>query len=209
MAVAAQSYALVSLAELKTILNISSLEGVDDELQTMINYISKQAAVDIAKRVLVKTDLTEVYDGHGKEELLLNNWPILDSTDDAEISDPVMTLDSDGDDDWETAASHGLELKWTLTKEPGILYLKYRNNFPRGKRNIKIVYTAGYLSTAVVPEDLKLAAAEAIALMKKKFDHNLHGLQSVSALGENTTFRLDEWPKSALLVFKNYGRVLI
>ena len=204
MAVA--SYALITDAELTVLSpNIGSGEA---QHEALINYVSRGIAV-FSHRDLINTQHTEIRDGDGEIEMLLNNWPILDSTDDSEISDPALYIDDDGDDVWQAASSYSLTLKWNLTKDKGILYFKYNSTFPRGRRNIKVVYNAGYLNTAAVPGHMKLACADIVSVVKKKYDDNLHGTKSISILSETTTYDYDQWPPGALAVFQRDARIIV
>jgi len=204
MAVTIQSHALITLAEYVAIAADPNADS--DRTTTIINYISKSIA-KYCNRDLISTEHTEYYDGHNEEFLHLNNWPILDSDD--SVSDPVVTIDANYDGTFQATSTFGMTVQWESTKTMGALYLKYRERWPRGTRNIKVVYTAGYANTAAVPENLKNACAEIVAVSKKKFEHNMHGVQSISTMSDTTTFRLDEWPATARQIIDAEKRIIV
>jgi hypothetical protein len=122
----------------------------DDQLDRLIAIASELVKSCCGGRTLESTAHTEYRNGHGDTEILLDEIPIssLDSVtvieiDGTEVDLPVANFDYD--------------------PETGELWFKENAScdyllFPHGRRNIKIVYTAGYESEAI-PEVIQEATA--------------------------------------------------
>lgn len=201
------SYALVSAVEAQDYINLSGKTAVDLTIE-LINYCS-DAVRKYCGRDFIKTEHTELIDGRGRNSIYLKHWPILDSTDDGTISDPAVYLDYNRDDTWEAISTYNMTAKWTMTKTHGEIYLNEANLFPLGKKNIKVIYTAGYLNAAAVPGSLKLAVMKLMAWYKAETEKNKHGVRSITISGESVGYDFTTWPKDVIRVLESERRVII
>lgn len=203
MAVTLASNVLVSEAEIMVYFDVAAS---NDLLKTLINAASAKIAIFCARDFL-STVHTEYRNGYAENEMYLNHWPILDSTDgtvQSPITSPVVYFDDDNDGVWAAASTYGMTLAWD--KPAGSVYFLGGQCFHAGRRNVKIVYTAGYLTVAVVPADLKAACLKLASLAKKQIDTQAIGMNSVSAFGETTTFSFDKMPVDVLETLNSYRR---
>jgi hypothetical protein len=203
MAVSLASNALVSEAEIMVYFSVTAS---NDLLKTMINAASSKMAT-FCGRDFIKTDHTEYRNGYAENEMYLNHWPILDATDGtilAPITSPVVYFDDDNDGVWQAASTYGMTLAWD--KPTGLIYFLGGQCFHAGRRNVKIVYPAGYLTVEAVPANLKDACLKLAALAKKQIDTQSIGMNSVSAFGETTNFSFDKIPDDVLAVLNSYRR---
>ena len=198
------AYALIDFTEYKAIANDANAD--ENRTTAIINGVSESIA-GYCNRDFIATEHTEIIDGNGRDELRLRHRPILDSDD--SVSDPVLSIDDNLDGTWSAASTYNYTLMWTGRKPEGIVYFKYGYQFPRGKRNLKMVYTAGYANRAAVPVDLKEAVVEIVAAFKHKMEQQLHGVQTVNTMTETTSYKLDEWPAGARETIDRYRRISV
>lgn len=97
---------------------------------------------------------TEYYSGNGTATLTLNHAPII-SLDSIELIGPTYSEIMYTLANFLVIYEQGI-LKWRIGQDRS--FLPISSNFPRGIKNIKVVYTAGYA-------DLPVDMAEAIILM--------------------------------------------
>ncbi len=149
MSKAIYSYALASLAAVKDALGITSSD--DDNLLTrQINAVTDYIESYCGRRFKDTTYTDEYYDGDGETDLILKQFPI---TDTAEISITFVS------DDVETAVDND-DLEFY--NDEGMIYYP---RWPRGRKNIKITYSAGY---ATIPADLAQACIELVATIHNR-----------------------------------------
>ena len=135
--------ALTSLARVKEWLGKTGSE--DDAILT--NLISGQSAriqAYLHRYVIQQTITGEIHHGHGREKLVLDEWPV----------SAVSEVREDGDAI--DAATYELDTA------KGILYARQNGNasvWSKGSRNYAVDYTAGYATT---PDDLVDAATKQV-----------------------------------------------
>lgn len=141
---AIHSYALTTLNNLKTYLNISG-SAKDALLELLINAMTDHIESYCNNRRFADTTYTQVeYDGTGTKTLILDQYPITTTTTFVleENSEP------DNEDDWETLASRRY---WTddegMVRTYDILFLKSPYKY-------RVTYSAGYTT---IPSDLEMA----------------------------------------------------
>lgn len=132
--------ALTTVANVKQYLGISG--SSEDALLSRLVDWATDLIHSYCGRIFPEAGYDEYYDGDGTDGLLANQYPI--ST--------VTTLEVNG---LQKDAS-----AYTLYEQLGLLRLK-SGVFPRGKKNIRLQYTAGY---ATIPNDLEQAAIELVAM---------------------------------------------
>ncbi|MBA4406974.1 hypothetical protein C0389_06845 [bacterium] len=127
--------------------NKQTLQGFNGLLlEECINSASNQIE-NYCHRKFVSAVYTEYYDGTSTIYLKLDNYPVTTLTS-VEIWDYATQAVL------QTLTNHQ---DYELMEDEGMIYQS--SGFARGKKNYKIVYTAGY-STATMPEDLKNACKE-------------------------------------------------
>lgn len=164
--------ALTTLAMMKTYLGI----GVSDTSQdTLIEYfinVTSDAIERYTQRKLKQVSITEYQDGRNQDRLLLKEWPA--SKPSAVYSDSNWTFDSTTLID---SASYDVTNETDLVLNSGV--------FPKGKRNIKVVYTAGYSTIPSALEHACILFTENIYMARSD---RRNGVNSKSKSGENVTF---------------------
>ncbi|MEE9584612.1 MAG: head-tail connector protein [Candidatus Brocadiales bacterium] len=131
-------------------------------------------------RTFTEGTYDEYYDGDGTEGILTNQYPISTVT--------LLEVDS-----IEKDAS-----AYTLYGQLGLLKLN-SGTFSRGKKNVRLQYTAGYAS---VPNDLEQAAIELVAM--KYYDRGRNRLGISSKAGVSYISHLPDEIKVVLDLYKRY-----
>ena len=197
---------LLSEDEVKAYLKIDTdWEKASDLIQRLMNFVS-DAIEQYCGRNFINQTFSDIIDGEGGASFYVRCWPILDSTDDASISNPVVSFDFTGNQTWVTAASQGLTTRWD--RRTGEIYFDLGGRFPLGRKNIKVDWTAGYLKEANIPGSIKLAALDILGMIKQKIDMGAFAIQSISVGQETTSFNFGEWPTSAKDALNKY-RVIV
>lgn len=202
--VTASTTALITLDEAKIFLSLALDYNKEDALiQDLINGVS-ESVVKYMGRDLISTAHTELRDGNGRNTMWLLNWPIIDST--VSGTDPVLYIDDDGDDTWDLASTtYSITLKWDKTT--GEVWLKDKDVFPKGRRNLKFVYTAGYSANTAIPADIKLAVKKLVGIYREEMSGGKLGVRSVSIANEATTYDFGTWPADIRAIFDRNRRI--
>ena len=146
MAVVLKANALITAEELDEILQITI--GDSDLSNTLINIGSDFIEKYCDRKFIKATYTREVYNGHGWNDLYLNNYPIVE---DSVIVESWDTFNN------EVSYEFVLNSDYLIYLEEGYIYK--RGPWVKGHQNYRITYQAGYVTTAV-PYDLKLACAK-------------------------------------------------
>jgi hypothetical protein len=144
--------ALVDYPTAKSYLGLSN-DTWQTVVEDLINSLSTHLEGLLNRVIKQKVGIVEYQDGSGKGYLVLRNTPVTG------IQEIVYT------EDGEVLASD----KYSFYDD-GMVVLKYNAVFPKGSRNLKITYTAGY---ATIPSDLKRVF---LFVLKEYFDHYLQGI---------------------------------
>jgi len=196
MPVVLSPYALTTLDTVKEHLGIPGATTTFDEvLKRLINAATDKIELFCDRQFKQRTGIIEYHDGFANDRLLLGQWPAskpdelwIDST--GEFTDPDKQLDSDEYELDLSAKGEGI----------GVVLTKCRM-FPRGTRNIKIVYDAGYTTIPSALEDACIWTVEFLYDMRS--DRRV-GVETKGKNQENTTFRgdLPEIVQTTLLAYK-------
>jgi len=165
---AIQSWALASLDDTKLFLKITDDE--DDEL--LIKLINQASGFmeSFTDRKLktrayssaLSTDRAECwYDGDNSKRLFLRQWPVTSVTSPITVSGSDITVA--GATDYYGSTGY---VNYTRRGE-----LFYDNGFDVGKQNVRVSYTAGYLTTDPEYFELSLLCMELLGVVWTQKDH--------------------------------------
>jgi len=187
----AEEFNLTTKEKVKLFLDITATT-YDTLLDTMCNQLTSWIENYCGGRRFMSTEYTEeLYDGDNFERFLrLKNYPVIAWT---KIEYNAGTTASPN---WTEYDASDYE-KYDTT---GILWF---DRVEKGKRNIRISYTAGY---AKIPYDLELLATKLVA---RTFEKRLSE-QKVSEGSPDLNITWDEFiKKEDKIVLGNYTRILI
>lgn len=173
---------LVAWAFIQSFLDIP--ETKYSQVETLIGWITRKAEV-ITRRELEQAERTVYLSGCGDKTLVLPHWPV--------VSISSITIDDTEVTDYTLEASMGL-----VYRTDGVL--------PKGDRNIKVVYTAGW-TESTTPDDVRFACIEAISWNLKRINDDSMGIKNQTTPdGVNVGYEL-VLPLSAQRVFESYRSV--
>lgn len=187
--------ALITTANLKTFLGISG-SSEDTILDSIVNAASKMIQ-SFCGKALVQATYTEYYDGSGVEELILKNYPIAS----------VTSLNIDGSRTFGSSTDINVADNVIIDANSGIITLWHNYSvFPKGLRNVKVVYVAGYATNAI-PYDLQQACKQtAMMIYKRQYQDQKVGIASETIGDKTTTYELADIPKTAQAIIKRYQK---
>lgn len=159
--------ALTTLATLKIYLGIAVSDTTSDELLSLlINSVSSIAESYCDRSFNKQTGLTEQYDGSGNSWLYPKTLPIISVTSIHDDTDRNFTSSYLIDSADYVVYEHGVRLDGST--------------FNKGIKNVKIVYTAGYvlpnIASPNLPKDLEMAVLYYCAFLFK--NKNKQGIAS-------------------------------
>jgi hypothetical protein len=172
----------MSLTTLSTVKEYLGLTGTGED--SLLNRLMDWATDFIHSycgRIFPQGGYDEYIDGDGTETLLSHQFPILS----------VNSLEVDG------AVKDSAS--FVLYAPLGLLRLK-SGVFPRGKKNVRLQYTAGY---ATIPKDIEQASIELVAL--RYYDRGSARLGVTSSEGTSFVSQLPQEIRQVLDLYKRYG----
>lgn len=199
MAVTLSSFALTSLETAKEHLDIPvSVTTSDDVVKRFINAATFKIESYCDRFFKKRIGIVEYQDGLSQDRILLNQWPAekpselwIDAK--SEFTDTDKQLDSD---DYQLELSgKGEGIGVVLTGGCGRF-------FPKGTRNIKIVYDAGY---DVIPDELEDACLWTVEFLYNMREDRRVGTSVKGKNQENITY-LGALPEIVMLTLENYKR---
>lgn len=193
MIMALQANALLSIEEVFNYLR-SPVPDETDPLYTLVESLINRAS-DYCERYIsnpiINKEITDVLDGNGACKIMLNHFPI-QGIGSVLVAGVDVTADAD-------------------FYKHGVLFLKGDGVFPVGRKNIEVVYTAGYGEDKdTIPQDLKHAA-----LLMVHFWFKRDSLDYSTTFGEsdvitgNAAGEVIRFPYAAIRILNAYRRVLI
>jgi hypothetical protein len=181
---------------------IQSFLEVEDSEEGLITLLSCSASMEIENfthRVLCNRVIEEFHDGYNQNSIILKEYPVtLFSSLQIWHRQPVSQFIS------MTTDSFHYELNSTGQTE---VQLMAHFSFPRGERNIKATYTAGY-SPETIPEDLQMAVLETVSWLYKRHKSRQVGVDALID-ERNTSFRYvydKSLPKHVIQLLQPYRR---
>lgn len=190
--------ALVAVADARTVLKIVGA-GEDAVLADLINRASAFAA-KYCGRPLVSTARTEYYSGDGDRQLILNHRPVT----------AVASVHVDGLRDW--GADTAVDTTEDLIRDDAAGILELWNNggaFTKGRGNVRVVYTAGYVAGSTVPHDLQDAVLMIVQHHYKRiYQDGRIGLAAETLDDRTLTYSQDAIPPKAKEILNRYRDAL-
>lgn len=175
---------LTTLSKVKSYLGIASGDTSDDGLLTMLIASADAKARDVMNgREIESASYTIQLDGSGTDELCLPQYPI------------TAIAGVWQDDNLEFGDDAQLEPQEDFTHEPsaGILFM-LQGVWTKGRRNVKVQYTAGY---AVVPDDIEEATRMAVADSFTRAKQLASGQSQNELLAEDVGERSEQYQAEA------------
>ena len=186
-------YSLVTLVELKDFLAGEDNDypvdvDMEPSLETTINGVSRWMH-EYTGRQLKSREITRYHSGDGTTNLYVHSWP---------VSAIKVYVDQ------EFAFGAETEITPDLT-EGNLVY--YSGTYPSGTKNVKIVYTAGYVT---IPGDLKLACLHAYQVIDRVQKQGISGVGQVSIAGTNIQLHVEKLASPFVLdVLNRYRRAFL
>lgn len=184
---------IISLAELKTYLQQNTTDF--DTILGLIRTAADAFVRRFCDREFTQETYTQYYDGNGKDSLLLRHYPIISIT--------SIHLDPDRVFGADTQISASDIILSDENKELGYVELLGGEVFSAGKKNVKIVYVAGY---ATVPGDLKLATLGVGAREFMLQDKALNGQTNQNVGDRSINLSPEDLPRNVWMVLEAYKR---
>lgn len=175
-----------TLADVKSFMSITG--ATDDALLTSLIVAASGAMETVLNRTVAQSAYTDTVDGNGKAAMMLSNRPV--------ISVSAVTINGQP-----VPASSGYGVTG-YAQDDNVVFLR-NLVFTRGLRNVVIAYQAGW---ATVPDDIKQACIETVALKYKQKEYA--GYRSKSLAGETVVFDKSDFPDSVERILNNYRKVI-
>lgn len=186
--------ALVSLVQAKAQLKITA-SSEDSFIESLVNRESQKAA-SYCGRTFVQESFTEFYDGEGEDTIVVRNYPIASLT----------SLHDDVRRDFNSDTQISISDDVLVDNRAGIVRLwNNRSAFNKGKGNVRIAYTGGYVAGSNVPHDLQ----EAVLIMILHAYRRLYADQRIGLVSEtigdrNVTYSRSDIPAEAKVILDQY-----
>lgn len=121
-------------------------------VSSLVDIVSHRFNAETGRKLKAR-DYTELYDGNGKMELYLNNWPLASTT---------ITITINSNRDFTSTGDRVTSTDVMLSTESGRVRLD-GEYFDLGEHNVQVAYTAGYTTSDA--HDLTYAAKEFLQIL--------------------------------------------
>jgi hypothetical protein len=154
--------------------------------------------------------VTDILDGSGGDKQYVSEWPIKSVT---SVTVGNQTVPAAADSTQPGYIVEVANLVLTPYTVVGSVFNQGYGKFPRGRKNVQIVYQAGYDSQSVppgnaayngAPDDLGYAVTYLVAQEYKRRDWIDQKTKTLSQSGEVVTFRDWEWPPTIESIIQEY-----
>jgi len=212
MSISVDTYALVSVEEAKNYLlesPVTNLDTKEDLIIRLINGLSSTAETYMNRKILAR-DYTEDYDGTGTDTIQLKQYPINSIT--SVCVDEDRQFPSSKEIQLDDIIIYSEEGK--IRRSPSGLYvyiddetgkiIKY-SVFNRGKKNVRIIYNAGY---STVPYDIKHAVLEELVMHYENITKKKVGVTGISAAGEHVSVFLGDLLPTTKMILSSYRKLI-
>lgn len=181
--------ALTTLAAAKDFLEIPTADTSQDaKVERFINAASS-AIENYCSRKFKSQTFTEYHDGRQSNSILLQQYPATKPT--------VVAIDGT----WAFDSTSELNSNDYDVLENGWLTLR-SSVFPRGNRNIKVTYVAGY---STIPSDVSEACLMLVEYFYMHRNDRRSGVKSKSKNGENISY-METIPANITMLLSPYIR---
>lgn len=200
MAVNQPDSALITTATLKTHLDISHANE-DTQLAAIVAQVSAGVSEWCQRRFAETTYTDEEYDGPGGRALYLRAWPV----------SSVASFKLDTQRTWAASSALTEGTDWMVRNDEmgwgRVDRLPDGYRWPRGRRIIRVTYTAGY---STIPAAVQLAAMRWAAVIYQRSDLALDAVsaRSLPVGGGNVTVITPEMPKEVAQLLSPFVRRL-
>lgn len=190
---ALNSNALITLDYAKIHLGIPlATLSYDARIEAIVNSASAMIA-RYCRRVLISESYTEYFDGRGQNRLLLHEWP----------ASSVTAIYQDNDSVFPPSSAYDSGT-YFLEKQMEIVFID--RTLPRGYRNIKVEYTAGYGTAGSMPSDIEWACAELVSWFYNSTTNHRIGVLTQAKQGETISYE-QTLPDHIRLTLEPYVRL--
>lgn len=179
---------LVTVTEIKNYLNITG-SGLDTFLTTVSQEAQNILESWMNRSFEEQTDIEEDFSGDDSDIRVLKHRPV------TAVSEVLISIDNNSE-----ITSTG----YKFFEESGILQLK-ANIFPKGVKNCRVTYTAGY-TASTIPAAIKLAIKQLAALIYKESGQGEGrlGKRSINQPDGGTVSYIDKLPSQTLRMLSRY-----
>ena len=179
--------ALALRATASTFLGITDGDdaATDAETERLINVASEIIAKR-TKRILYTKTHTQYLDGSRTNRIILKQWPITGGPADG-ATKPEVSID--GKSEFSVTTAVDVDEYFV---DQDVMLVMVKGSFPKGTRNIKVIYEAGY-GTAVgadLPSDLENICLELVQYLNQKHHDRRLGIETKGKSGESVTYEL-------------------
>lgn len=134
---------LTTLAKAKRYLNIAPSTTTSDALlQDMITAMSHTVLNYVGRATFAVTTFSDVYDGNGKDWMLIRQWPVVEVLK-VEVPGRVLTTPADTTT-WPPSSGYSFDQADSAGGAQQRLTLWGGLFFPRGRSSTRVTYKAGY-----------------------------------------------------------------
>lgn len=205
--------AAVDLTTLAQVQALTKVDSADTALVTGLVTAISRAIVQFCGRIALNSvqSLTDQLDGSGSDKQFVSEWPIKTITS-VEVWGVAIPVSPDGIQAGYLSDTNAIIL--TPNTNIGAPLTRYTiGRFPRGRRNVKVVYTAGFDSVSMppgnaayngAPDDLGYAATFLVVQEYKRRDWVDQASKTLSQSGEVITFRSWQWPPFIESIIQEY-----
>lgn len=189
---ALSSTALLTLAEVQEHLEIydsAQLGYLEILTERVTAWIEKKTG----RRLKSRTYTNEITSGWGKSHLMMYEWPVMAVSGVDFILNVAPTS-------WESQS-----LTELLIDSYDLRTVRFRDRvFPKGTDNVRLTYTAGYVT---VPEDLKQLALELVTQKHRIKDRQMAGVTAATFQGQTVSYFTGNMLRETEFIFDAYRRL--
>ena len=179
------------MSDLLILDDVKKVLDFDKDSESLIKLLIKAVSDGAEKycdRKFIQAEYEENHDGDNTADILVKNPPIVE-------------IDSITEDDVE------VDPTWYISyDDEGCISRENSGAWAKGKQNIVVIYTGGYVQTAL-PNDLKWACLQWLLFLWKQKDDERIGVSSWNFGDQATSFIVEEMPPAVKNILDRYRQV--